>query len=441
MTQAKTTTKTDTPREPQPAIVQVSNLAALSVLAALCATGLYSSTVASRMARPERGIAELFELAQQGGAGLTLWLGAILGAIAAASWLTWAPKSPKSPKSPKGQRPQALPAKIPPAQLTIAAVIMVAFGCMAIGSSLSFSLVFGEVPKTTGVLDHKDGALVLVNGVSLEQLKGPDAKDADKPLKDGPRVASARVLNRLALFPEGQAVTLNGQPVTRPSLLKAGDQLRVGEREYRFNLKMADMSKQLGARALATFLTALGVIAATILLVPNQGRPRFDAAGLTQHSLMSEIKRGLRLYFAFLPALVVLVLITNVVLDKAGFYPVPHAIQAMLAKFSPGALFFAFLTVVVAAPLSEELIFRGLLFPALADHMPVKAAIVATALIFGSVHTGLHAFVPIFAAGLFFTWLTATAPQRSITASMTAHLCHNAVAFSLFYVTRGLVPQ
>jgi membrane protease YdiL (CAAX protease family) len=79
---------------------------------------------------------------------------------------------------------------------------------------------------------------------------------------------------------------------------------------------------------------------------------------------------------------------------------------------------------VVAAPVAEELVFRGYLLGALQLVLPGWAGLVATAAIFGYVHT-LPCALPIALLGLFLGWLR----QRhgSLWPSILAHGLHNAV--------------
>ncbi len=52
------------------------------------------------------------------------------------------------------------------------------------------------------------------------------------------------------------------------------------------------------------------------------------------------------------------------------------------------------------APVSEELFFRGFLYKALRNRLPVGLAIAISSVIFGAVHFDLYRFVPLFVAGV-----------------------------------------
>jgi hypothetical protein len=85
-------------------------------------------------------------------------------------------------------------------------------------------------------------------------------------------------------------------------------------------------------------------------------------------------------------------------------------------------------TVVLAAPLAEELLFRGFLQPLLVPRCGRAMGLGATALLFGLGH-GLAYALPIGLLGAFFGWLV----QRhgSLLPAIVAHTLHNAVTVAV----------
>lgn len=86
------------------------------------------------------------------------------------------------------------------------------------------------------------------------------------------------------------------------------------------------------------------------------------------------------------------------------------------------------LLIVIAAPVSEELCFRGMLFGGLRTRMPRLAAAFVSALIFGALHalTGIEA-VPVL---MFFGFVLALLYERtgSILPGILLHMLNNSVA-------------
>jgi len=84
------------------------------------------------------------------------------------------------------------------------------------------------------------------------------------------------------------------------------------------------------------------------------------------------------------------------------------------------------LSVVVLAPLVEELIFRGLLWDALGDHLPPLGVWLLTSALFGAYHLDpLHA-VAVFPIGLLLGWLRWR--TGSLVAPILGHAANNLVA-------------
>ena len=72
----------------------------------------------------------------------------------------------------------------------------------------------------------------------------------------------------------------------------------------------------------------------------------------------------------------------------------------------PGpAVVFTFQALALATPLTEEIFFRGFVFPGLAPRLGVGWAMVASAAIFGLFHLSPGVLIPIFITGMLLAWL------------------------------------
>ena len=89
---------------------------------------------------------------------------------------------------------------------------------------------------------------------------------------------------------------------------------------------------------------------------------------------------------------------------------------SQIARFSPkyqqvseviysGGLFMEIVSAVIAAPILEELFFRGMIYKRLRDMINVKAAVVISALFFGTFHGNLVQFVYAFIIGLMLAYV------------------------------------
>jgi CAAX protease family protein len=93
-----------------------------------------------------------------------------------------------------------------------------------------------------------------------------------------------------------------------------------------------------------------------------------------------------------------------------------------------GAVPFQVLLIVIAAPVSEEVCFRGMLFGGLREKLPRLAAALISALIFGGLHalTGVSAVPPLIAFGFILALLYEK--TGSILPGILLHMLNNSVA-------------
>ncbi len=109
----------------------------------------------------------------------------------------------------------------------------------------------------------------------------------------------------------------------------------------------------------------------------------------------------------------------------AALFGSPH--QEDIAE-SFGALPVQILLIVIAAPVSEEICFRGMLFGGLRKRLPRLAAALISALIFGGLHalTGISAVPPLIAFGFILALLYEK--TGSIVPGILLHMLNNSIA-------------
>jgi membrane protease YdiL (CAAX protease family) len=96
---------------------------------------------------------------------------------------------------------------------------------------------------------------------------------------------------------------------------------------------------------------------------------------------------------------------------------------------------------VLVAPLVEETVFRGLIYPVIARRSGVAASIIITGLLFGAVHSlqlwgGWAQIGLIVLVGIILTWVRAT--RHTVWASYLLHLTYNSTLFlGAFFATGG----
>lgn len=106
------------------------------------------------------------------------------------------------------------------------------------------------------------------------------------------------------------------------------------------------------------------------------------------------------------------------------------AVDAVRQASRPWELASLFFFAVITAPIAEELLFRGVLWPLLRDHGWRVSGCLATSLMFAIIHFNLAALLPLWLLGIFWTWLY----QRTddLSAPILSHALFN--AFNFFWL-------
>lgn len=112
-------------------------------------------------------------------------------------------------------------------------------------------------------------------------------------------------------------------------------------------------------------------------------------------------------------------------------YALKHSSLAELLPSLPSApdkRLWLFALTVLAAPLCEEFIFRGLIFGGLRRSMPAAQAIVISAAVFAVVHPALS-LLPVFVVGLCTAWVYER--SKTLLAPMLVHAAYNAAMVAI----------
>lgn len=148
-----------------------------------------------------------------------------------------------------------------------------------------------------------------------------------------------------------------------------------------------------------TALTNVVLIPIYILLLRRDEKKRRNSLGIRYTTL--EIKRlGLVFLLGMSAAVSVNVIVS--LSQIARFSPKYQQVSEVIYS---GGLFMEIVSAVIAAPILEELFFRGMIYKRLRDMINVKAAVVISALFFGAFHGNLVQFVYAFIIGLMLAYV------------------------------------
>ncbi len=111
------------------------------------------------------------------------------------------------------------------------------------------------------------------------------------------------------------------------------------------------------------------------------------------------LRWGITGYFAAVPLVLLVSLLSQYLLKgQGGGNPL---LPILVDSHSPTAQLILWCTVAIAAPLFEELLFRGFLLPSLAQVLPPRWAIALSGLSFAVVHLNLADLLPLTVLGIF----------------------------------------
>jgi membrane protease YdiL (CAAX protease family) len=167
-----------------------------------------------------------------------------------------------------------------------------------------------------------------------------------------------------------------------------------------------------------------------------------EAFGFDAHSARRALMLGALAGVVFLPVAWVLQLLSGEAMELLHrTVKVQEAVQMMEKTETWDARLYFILWSVFFAPLAEEILFRGILYPAIKRLGYPRGALWGTALIFAAIHTNLPIFAPLFALGLALALLYEA--TNNLLASVTAHGLFNAANVLIFYIGQhghGLPP-
>jgi hypothetical protein len=126
-----------------------------------------------------------------------------------------------------------------------------------------------------------------------------------------------------------------------------------------------------------------------------------ETFGLQPSGCYSAVASGAVFWLAMVPPLWIISTVSTLVMRLVGVESSPQLLADMLVSSNSSALV-ALLTgfAVVAAPLFEELFFRGFMYPVLKRRLGVAAALTIVSVAFALIHCHLPSVAPLFALSL-----------------------------------------
>jgi membrane protease YdiL (CAAX protease family) len=173
------------------------------------------------------------------------------------------------------------------------------------------------------------------------------------------------------------------------------------------------------------------LLAALLLVVFTTLHARAPVSSLfhtSKTSLSAAAAKGVVYGIAAIPPTILITIATNELITRAGYMPQSQpVIQWLTDPQTPfSARVTIFVSAVIIAPLAEELIFRGILFPAVLRRKSWLFAAMLTGCIFSLIHFHPPSFLSIFVLSLFFC--AGYSATGSLITPIVMHMVFNATA-------------
>lgn len=193
--------------------------------------------------------------------------------------------------------------------------------------------------------------------------------------------------------------------------------------------------------SLSLFINILTCLYVFHIIRQKYGLP-ITSLGFKASNWKNDVKFGLKNYFIILPFILIAGFTVDFIAKEFG---VPseqqEIIKRVLEEESLAVLIFMFFFGILAAPVIEELLFRGFIQPAVRASFGKLKAILISGLLFATVHLNAYVFLQIFILGLLLSYLFEK--TGSLIAPITVHIFHNtatlAFLISFKYLLKGSV--
>ncbi len=192
----------------------------------------------------------------------------------------------------------------------------------------------------------------------------------------------------------------------------------------------------LGLSLVVNILTCLYIFS---IVRTKYGLP-IASLGLTIHNWKNDVKTGLKHYLIALPVIIASGFIVNFVLRVFSIEPEQqNIINNILSEDSLGVLTFMVFFGTLAAPVVEELLFRGFLQSAVRNTCNKIQTVLISGCVFALIHWNAYVFIQIFILGTLLAYLFEI--TRSLVAPITVHICHNTVTLAFLISYKHLLKS
>jgi membrane protease YdiL (CAAX protease family) len=170
----------------------------------------------------------------------------------------------------------------------------------------------------------------------------------------------------------------------------------------------------------------------SILYYVYNNKPIF----LNLRDFKKQLKKTGLIYARIIPVFILAVIVTLFIFQEFNLKSQPQEITNILVETqNPLVLILLSLSIIVFAPIFEELLFRGILFRAFRNKFSFVFSAVLSGIIFSLAHSNYFSFLPIFTLGFVFAYIYEKTKNLKI--PILLHSLHNLFAFSLILLVKA----
>ena len=123
-------------------------------------------------------------------------------------------------------------------------------------------------------------------------------------------------------------------------------------------------------------------------------------------------------------------------MKSMGVETVQESVQTLQQSEDPSVLVWMCMASLVAAPVCEEVIFRGYCYPVLKKFTGAKSALITSSMVFACAHANLPSALPLFLLGLVLVFVYER--TNSLWAPVAVHFLFNAATVAMLFRSRWL---
>lgn len=192
-------------------------------------------------------------------------------------------------------------------------------------------------------------------------------------------------------------------------------------------------NEKIGQLFVASLFQSFVIVFFVMFVVIVKHKENFTALGIHAHRISHWIWSGIKSGIFIFLLVVLMGMIINLLFPN-DIKPQKVAELIMGAKGWKQMLI-PFIVTTIFAPISEEIYFRGFLYPAISKKLGKNFGMIITSLIFGGMHFDLIRLIPLALGGLWLNWLYEK--SGSLVTNITAHAVWNLIMTSLLF----LIPE